>query len=82
MIGGSNAVLFLQAGASKDDYLNIFFNSDDYFEGAVIRVYKDYLLRAPESTEMSAATLKYKNSLDFESIQKDVLASDEFVGFK
>lgn len=82
MVNGSNAVLFLQAGSSKDEYLNIFFNSDDYFEGAVIRVYKDYLLRAPESIEMSTATLKYKTTLDFESVQKDVLATDEFIGIK
>ncbi|MBK9638925.1 MAG: hypothetical protein IPO63_14390 [Bacteroidetes bacterium] len=82
MIGGNNAVLFLHAGASKDDYLNIFFNSDDYFEGAVIRVFNDYLLRAPNSLEMSTATLKYRSTLNFESIQKDVLATDEFVGIK
>jgi hypothetical protein len=82
MIYGSNAVLFLRAGASKDDYLNIFFSSDDYFEGSVIRVFKDYLLRAPNSIEMSAAALKYKNTLNFESVQKDVLATDEFVGIK
>ena len=82
MIGGSNAVLFLQAGASKEDYLNIFFSSDDYFEGAVIRVFNDYLLRAPNSIEMSTAALKYKNTLNFESVQKDVLATDEFVGIK
>jgi hypothetical protein len=82
MVNGSNAVLFLQAGSSKDEFLNIFFNSDDYFEGAVIRVYKDYLLRAPESIEMSTAALKYKTTLDFESVQKDVLATDEFIGIK
>ena len=82
MIGGSNAVLFLQAGASKEDYLNIFFNSDDYFEGSVIRIFNDYLLRAPNSIEMSEAALKYKNTLNFESVQKDVLATDEFVGIK
>lgn len=82
MIGGSNAVLFLQAGASKEDYLNIFFNSDDYFEGSVIRIFNDYLLRAPSSIEMSEAALKYKNTLNFESVQKDVLATDEFVGIK
>ncbi|MFN0188062.1 MAG: hypothetical protein ACKVQV_05115 [Bacteroidia bacterium] len=82
MINGSNTVLFLQAGVSKDDYLNIFFSSDDYFEGSVIRVFKDYLLRTPNSIEMSAAALKYKNTLNFESVQKDVLATDEFVGIK
>ncbi|MBL7748141.1 MAG: hypothetical protein JNM19_11970, partial [Chitinophagaceae bacterium] len=80
MLNGSNAILFLQAGASKDDYLSIFFDSDDYFEGAVRRVYEDYLLRTPGSMEMSTAALKYRNSLDFEAIQKDVLATDEFAG--
>lgn len=82
MVSGSNAVLFLKAGASKEDYLNIFFNSDDYFEGAVIRVYKDYLLRAPGSIEMSTAALKYKSTLDFEAVQKDVLVTDEFIGIE
>jgi len=80
MINGNNAVLFLTAGASKDDFLSIFFSSDDYFEGAVRRVYNDYLLREPVSLEMSTASLKYKNTLNFESLQKDVLATDEFIG--
>lgn len=80
MINGSNAVLFLQPGASKDDFLSIFFASDDYFEGSVVRIYKDYLLRAPTSVEMSAAALKYKNTLNYEAVQMDVLATDEFVG--
>jgi len=80
MVNGNNAVLFLQAGASRDDYLSILFNSDDYFEGAVVRIYTDYLLRSPSSVEMSVAALKYRNTLDFESVQKDILATDEFAG--
>ncbi|MBK9317826.1 MAG: hypothetical protein IPM91_02595 [Bacteroidetes bacterium] len=80
MVNGNNAILFLQAGASRNDYLSILFDSDDYFEGAVIRIYKDYLLRSPSSIEMSVAALKYRNTLDFESVQKDILATDEFAG--
>ncbi|MBL0095493.1 MAG: hypothetical protein IPP46_02600 [Bacteroidetes bacterium] len=80
MVNGNNAILFLRAGASRDDYLSILFDSDDYFEGAVIRIYKDYLLRSPSSIEMSVAALKYRNTLDFESVQKDILATDEFAG--
>lgn len=82
MVNGNNAVLFLKSGASKDDFLSILFQSDDYFEGAIIRLYKDYLLRSPESIEMSVAAIKYRNTLDFEAVQKDILASDEFAGLK
>ena len=80
MIDGSSAVLFLQSGSSKDDYLSIFFNADDCYEGAVVRLYHDFLFRAPESLEMSVAAIQYKNTGDYEQLQKDILATDEFVG--
>jgi hypothetical protein len=73
-------VLFLQSGSSKDDYLSIFFGSDDCYEGAVVRLYNDFLFRAPESLEMSVASIQYKNTGDYEQLQKDILATDEFVG--
>lgn len=79
MVNGFNAILFLQSGSSKSDYLRIFFNSRDYFEGTVVRLYLDYLLRNPGSLEMSVAANKYQSTLDFESIQKDILSGDEFV---
>ncbi len=82
MINGSNAVLFLQAGSSKEDFLSILFNSDDYFEGAVIRMYKDYLLRTPQSLEMTVAATEYHANLNFENVLKNLLAGDEFVGLK
>lgn len=82
MVNGNNALIFLQAGASKDDFLSILFSSLDYFEGSVVRMYQDYLLRKPESLEMSTAAIKYKTSLDYEAVQKDVLASDEFAGLE
>jgi hypothetical protein len=82
MVDGSNAILFLKTGGSKDDYLNIFFSSSDYYEGAVVRAYNDYLLRPPVSFEMSAAATKYKASGNYEQMLKDILSSNEFVGIK
>ena len=79
MVNGNNAVLFLQAGSSKEDYLDIFFNSSDYYEGAINRLYQDYLFRAPVSLEMSVASLNYQQSHDFEAVQKAILSTDEFV---
>ena len=82
ILGGVYAILFLQSGASKDDYLNIFFTSKDYYEAAVVRAYNDFLLRAPVSYEMTAAATKYKSSGDYEQMQKDILSSNEFIGIK
>ncbi|CAN5596723.1 hypothetical protein BH11BAC2_BH11BAC2_05180 [soil metagenome] len=79
MLSGFNSALFLKAGASKNDYLNIFFNSDDYYEGTVVRMYQDYLLRSPQSAEMSDGALMYKSSKNLKMIQKLIMVSDEFV---
>ena len=82
MVNGLNGLLFLKAGASKDEYLNIFFASNDYYEGAVNRIYSDFLFHKPTSLEMTLATQKYKSSGDYEQAQKDVMSTNEFVGIK
>ncbi len=79
MVDGNNASLFLQAGASKTDFLTIFFASNDYYEGQVIRAYQKYLFRKPTTIEVSEATIKYKNTNDFFQMQKDIMSSDEYV---
>ena len=79
MVDGNNSALFLQTGASKTDFLNIFFASIDYYEGQVIRAYQKFLFRQPKTVEMNEATIKYKNSNDFIQMQKDILSMDEYV---
>jgi hypothetical protein len=78
MVDGSFSVLFLQSGSSKEDYLNIFFNSADYEEGLVLRCYQRFLQRNPDSQEMSVATQKFQIDNDYEQLQIDILATDEF----
>ena len=82
MVTGSSAVLLLQAGTGKDDYLNIITHADDYYEGAIVRLYNDFLFRDPESLEMSVAAIRYRDTGDYEQAQKDILATNEFIGIK
>ncbi|MFN8154507.1 MAG: hypothetical protein U0Y08_09475 [Bacteroidia bacterium] len=82
MVGGNSAVLLLQSGTGKDDYLNILTHSDDYYEGAIVRLYNDFLFRDPESLEMSVAAIRYRDTGDYEQAQKDILSTNEFIGIK
>jgi hypothetical protein len=82
MVDGLNAVLLLQSGAGKDDYLDILTGSDDYFEGAVVRLYNEFLFRDPSSLEMSIAAIRYRDTGDYEQIQKEILSTDEFIGLE
>jgi hypothetical protein len=80
MVEGHNAILFLQSGSSKDDYLNIFTSSPNYYEGQVVFMYLKYLNRNPTTSEMSDGTLKYSSTNDYTAVQKDILSTDEFIG--
>ena len=80
MVDGLNGILFLQVGASKDDFLDVFFNSTDYFEGQVRSLYLRYLFREPNSAEMSIKSIEYKQSKDYKDLQKSILVTDEYLG--
>lgn len=80
MVDGSEAILFLQTGESKADYINIFFNSDDYYEGRVRYVFVKYLFREPTPAEIGWYAGVYKNSGSYGALQKAVLAGDEYAG--
>lgn len=82
MVEGNNAILFLQAGSSKTDYLNIMTGNDNYFEGQVILMYIKYLNRIPITTEMANGTAKYSSTNDYSIVQKDILSSNEFIGIQ
>ena len=80
MVDGITTILFFEVGGSKDDFLEIFFDSSDFYEGQVRDLYLRYLLREPNSYEMSVASIKYKNSNNYSDLQKDILILDEFMG--
>jgi hypothetical protein len=80
MVEGNNSILFLQAGSSKENYLDIMTGNSNYFEGQVILMYQKYLNRVPTTSEMTEGTLKYSSTEDYSIVQKDILATDEFIG--
>lgn len=80
MVDGSEAILFLQTGRSKVDYINIFFSSDDFYEGQVRNVFVKYLFREPTPAEIGLYAAVYKNSGSYGALQKKVLSSDEYAG--
>lgn len=80
MVDGFNSTLFFEAGNSKDDFIRIFFSSSDYYEGQVTELYTRYLFRKPSSEEAQAGSSIYKATDNYKSLQKSILASDEFAG--
>lgn len=82
MINGANGVLFLQTGNSKQEYVDIFFNSDDYYEGQVRYMFVKYLFREPGSAEVSYYANLYKTTGNYKALQKQFFATDEYAGLK
>jgi hypothetical protein len=80
MVNGNPDILFLSAGQSKNDFIRIFFDSDDYYEGQVLALYRQYLFRIPTTIEMDAGTTLYMTTGDFIQLQKSILSKNEFVG--
>jgi len=80
MVDGFTSVAFYRNGTSKDDFIRIFFESDDYHEGAVREVFFRHLFREPTTEEMNYHTVRYISSGNFEMLLKDVLSLDEYVG--
>jgi hypothetical protein len=82
MVDGTPAILFLQSGQTKNDFINIFFSSTDYHEGLAVNLYKRYLLRNPTSIEMGNAAEAFNNTRDYVQMQKDILSTNEYIGIE
>lgn len=82
MVNGANATLFLQLGKTKQDYINIFFDSDDYYEGQVRFIFKKYLFREPTSAEIAYYGNIYKSTGDYKKLQGTFFSLDEYAGIE
>ena len=82
MVEGVPAILFLESGQSKADFIRIFFTSKDYFEGLATNLYQRYLLRNPTSIEMGNASQSFSINHDYVQMQKDILSTNEYIGLE
>lgn len=80
MVDGNNSILFFELGKTKVDYINIFFNSDDYYEGQVRNAFTKYLFREPTSAEIALYADTYKSNDNYALLQKEIFALDEYAG--
>jgi hypothetical protein len=82
IIDGFTGVLFLQEASSKNEYLDIFLNSNDYAEGQVKQMFNRFLFRSPNTEESVYFTQLLKQNLDFKILLVNLLKSDEYAGIE
>lgn len=75
---GLNGILFLQEGNSKDDFLDIFFSSDDYYSGQVKTLFTRFIFRNPNSEEAVYYTDLIKQADGFRKVLREILSTDEY----
>jgi len=80
MVNDNNASLFFIAGNGKEDFINIFIESDEYFTGQTNILFNRYLFRNPNSEESINFSLDYINSQDYKLLQRRILSTNEFIG--
>ena len=78
MVHGFSAILFLQVGSHKEDFLEIFFSSPEYFEGQIRYYYQRFLFREPSTYESQRDASTYAANEDFKAFLMSILSSDEY----
>ena len=81
MVDGESKIILRQNGNSKDDFIKIVTESDEFYEGLVRDNYRAYLSRDPTSNEAHKATVEFKSSNDLKEMKKSILKTDEYAGF-
>jgi hypothetical protein len=80
MVNDNNASVFFIPGNGKEDFINIFIESDEYFTGQTNILFNRYLFRDPNSEESINYSLDYINSQDYKLLQRRILSTNEFIG--
>ena len=80
MVNDNNASVFFVPGNGKEDFINIFIESDEYFTGQTNILFNRYLFRDPTSEESVNYSLDYINSQDYKLLQRRILSTNEFIG--
>jgi len=78
MVDSRNAVLFLQTGSHKQDFLDIFFASQNYKEGLIRRLFSRYLFREPSSYERDIYIERLSDDREYKELLIALFSSDEY----
>jgi hypothetical protein len=80
MVNGTQTILFFKIGKSKEDFIDYFLESDEYYEGQIRLAYLRFVFREPSDIEATSEAGLYMIDLDYKAVQKRILISDEYVG--
>lgn len=80
MTDGLNGILFLQEGDSREEFLDIFFASEDYYSGQVKTLFTRFLFRNPNSEEAVYYTQLIRQTDGFRKVIAEILSADEYAG--
>jgi len=80
MVNDNNASVFFVPGNGKEDFINIFIESDEYYAGQTNILFNRYLFRDPTSEESVNYSLDYITSQDYKLLQRRILSTNEFIG--
>jgi len=80
MVNDNNASVFFIPGNGKEDFINIFIESDEYYTGQTKILFNRYLFRDPNSEESVNYSLDYINSQNYKLLQRRILSTNEFIG--
>ena len=80
MVNDNNSSVFFIPGNGKEDFINIFIESDEYYTGQTNILFNRYLFRDPNSEESINYSLDYINSQDYKLLQRRILSTNEFIG--
>jgi hypothetical protein len=80
IVDGFSGILFLEIAESKVQFEDIFFASDDYYEGQVKLLFFRFLFRQPNSEEAAYYSTQYKSDNNFKALIAELLSTGEYAG--
>jgi hypothetical protein len=80
MVDGFSAILFFKGGSNKNDYIDIFFQSDSYYEGRVRYLFNKYIFRNPTTEEFKKYSEIYKSNDNYAQLIVEILSIDDYIG--
>jgi hypothetical protein len=81
MVDGAPSIFLLQSGDSKNDFLNIVVNDEEFYVGRVVEQFQSLLLRNPTQIEEQQYTEIMLEAETLKALQKSITKSDEYAGF-
>lgn len=75
------ATIFGEVASNKTEYLDVLTTTDEYEEGAIRWVFLSLLAREPSSSEVFELIQDFTLSYDLQTIQQEIMKTDEYAGF-